>query len=120
MPKAKDDLLLEWERLLKAVRETERELGCVAPYAEALSNAHAQSVAYKSLRDTRRAATEEANQHLSKSVQEGQEAAARLRAFVRSRLGYQNEKLRRYGMKPYPGSGGKPRAARGGGGRAAA
>ncbi|HEX6898885.1 MAG TPA: hypothetical protein VF789_04195 [Thermoanaerobaculia bacterium] len=103
MPKARKDLLQEWEELLTAVRETERDLGPVAPYYEALAGEHTQALVFKSLRDSLEASTANASRRLDQTLDRGQRAAVKLRAFIRSVLGLQSEGLRRYGMKPYRG-----------------
>ena len=106
MPKARTDLLQEWEELLQAVRETERDLGCVAPYLEVLAGAHTQALAFNILRESLETSAADASCRLDQSLDQGREAAVKLRAFIRSVLGHRNEKLRLYGMKP---SSGRPR-----------
>ena len=103
MPKAKIDTLQDWKRLLRSVRKHACDLGDVGKHEEALLQAYDQSLTYKSLRDSLNASAADANQRLNKSLGEGQQAAIKLRAYIRSVLGGQDPRLSRHGMKPYCG-----------------
>ncbi len=109
MRKSPKNAFAEWEALLQAVRETEGDLGCVTPFREALANAQAQALTFKTLRDSLEASVGDASHRLRNAMITGEDAAVSLRCFLRSMLGVRNEKLLRYGILPL---GGRRRRAR--------
>ena len=94
------DRLLDFEMLLKAVRDTETELAGVAPFLAALEQAHAQAVSAKARRDGLLASTHAATMEANKALAACGETAISLRHFIRSVLGSRTAKLIRYGIKP--------------------
>jgi hypothetical protein len=108
MPKSTHDTLRNWEDLLNAVQETECELGGVAPFREVLAAARNQALVFKALRDSLEISTEDVAHQLREKVAAGDRAFVSLRGYIRSVLGNRRDKLRRYGMKPFPGS--RPRS----------
>jgi hypothetical protein len=111
MGKSIETTLQDWENLLGAVQETEHELGGVAPFRETLMAARNQALAFKALRDSLEASTGDATQRLRTQVAAGDVAFVSLRSYIRSVLGNRSGKLRRYGLKPFPGSRPKSRPA---------
>ena len=89
-----------WNVLLKEVRENEAELPGVAPYLAALEQANDQAESFQIRRDRLVEASKEATQQLNESCDAGLEAAVALRSFIKSVLGFRNEKLLTYGIKP--------------------
>lgn len=113
MRKSIQDTLQDWEKLLGAVQETECELGGVAPFRDALAAARNQALAYKALRDSLEATTDDVSQGLRTRMAAGDSAFVALRGYIRSVLGNRTGKLRRYGMKPLIGSRARGRPAAG-------
>src|SRR4051794_31272008 len=89
-----------WEELLESVRETEHELAGVAPFRDALADAHTRVLLLRTARDSQEAAAREARLSHREAMREGKDAAIALRGFVQSVLGTRNEKLLCYGIQP--------------------
>lgn len=89
----------EWEALMKGVVENECDLAGVGPFWEALAKARSETLTLMSVRDALYASAEEANQQVKLAFAQGNEAALRLRLFVKSKLGLDSEKLPQFGMK---------------------
>jgi hypothetical protein len=90
----------EWEALLREVRNTEAELPGAAQFVATLERAHAEAVFWRVVRDGLLRAARSSTQELNETCATGRDAAIALRSFVKSVLGYRNEKLVRYGVKP--------------------
>ncbi|HKH48266.1 MAG TPA: hypothetical protein VKM72_26705 [Thermoanaerobaculia bacterium] len=97
---SQDEMYQDWSLILKVVRETEAELPGVAPYLAALDQSHGRTLSCRIRRDGLVAASQEATRQLNEALGAGQEAASALRSYIKSVLGYRNEKLVRYGIKP--------------------
>jgi hypothetical protein len=89
-----------WETLLESVRETEQDLAGVAPFRDALADAHTRTLQLKTTRDAQLIAAWEARQSYRQALSEGHDAAVALRNFIQSVLGMRNEKLLCYGIQP--------------------
>jgi hypothetical protein len=89
----------DWESLVKEVQKTP-ELAGAAPFVKALAKVHLEAVCYRALRDELYAASQRATRRLNESCGAGKEAAIALRSFVKSKLGYRNEELVRFGIAP--------------------
>ena len=89
-----------WEMLLEAVRETEHDLAGVAPFRDALADAHTRALVLKITRDTQEASAREARRSYREAWTTGKDAAVALRGFIQSVLGLRNEKLVCYGLQP--------------------
>jgi hypothetical protein len=98
--KAQDTLLQRCERMLRAVRKCEAELGGVAPFRDALERAYAQTLFNKQRRLVARAAAQEATRQLHESFDTVYDAHAALRHFLQSVLGYRSDKLRLFEIQP--------------------
>ncbi|HEV2856080.1 MAG TPA: hypothetical protein VHC97_25050 [Thermoanaerobaculia bacterium] len=90
----------QWGRMVRAARKDEAKLNGIAPFRVALETLHADAAACRQLRDELRAQTREATQRLRQTLTEGEEAAARMRHYVKGVFGPRSEKLVRYGIKP--------------------
>lgn len=86
--------------LLKRARENEAELPGVAPYLAALERANNQEVSLRIRRDRLTGAARLATRQLNEACDAGLEAASALQSFIKSVLGFRNEKLLAYGIKP--------------------
>lgn len=101
MPRsAQNELLHEWAKLLKAVRENEDRFPGIAPQVEALQKAYTDARSHRSIRDSLAASTRDATQRLQNSLDEGRDAAISLRSLVKGTLGVRTEELTVYGIKP--------------------
>ncbi len=100
MSKSPYNALAEWDTLLRAVQETESDLGGIAPFRDALLDAQNQALTFKSLRESLDSSAGDASERLREAVAVGEDAAVALRGFIRSVLEVRNEKLLRYGIQP--------------------
>lgn len=100
MSKSTPTTMSSWEDLLEAVRDTESELAGVAPFRQALADAHTRARTLRSLRDTLQSSTSDARRRTREAMVAGKDAALALRGFVQSVLGTRNEKLLLYGLQP--------------------
>lgn len=98
--KTRESVRQKWNVLLKGVRENEAELPGVTPYLAALEQANDQTVSFQIRRDRLVEASQEATRQLNETCDAGVEAASALRSFIKSVLGFRNEKLLNYGIKP--------------------
>jgi len=93
-------LLQKAELLLKAVRRHEPDLGGVAPFRDALEMVYTQTLFNRQRREVARAAAKEATRQYHDSLSNVYDAAASLRYFLQSVLGYRSELLRLFGIEP--------------------
>jgi hypothetical protein len=109
MQKKKQETLFEqWELLMRAARKFQTELRGVAPFRDAFEQAYSRACFNRRRRDVARAAAKQATRELQESMDTAFDAAAALRGFIKSVLGFRSEKLREFGMKPRK-SGGRSR-----------
>ena len=94
------DQLNRGSKLLKVVRENERELPGVAPFRTALEKSHEQAVRTRNRRAALAVAAKKATKQLNSDLAAVQDASIALGSFVKSVLGYRNVKLGQYGIKP--------------------
>lgn len=106
---SKDNLIRNWETLLKAVRADTNDLPGAARYQAALERVVVRAVRSRSRRNTRVASARQATRQLNADLKACQEAASSLRHFIVSVLGRRNEKLLRYGVQPLRRRGGSAR-----------
>jgi hypothetical protein len=97
---SQDAIFDEWGRMVCAARKDEAKMDGLAPFRVALETFHVDAVACKQQRDALRAQTQKATQRLHRALAEGEEAASRMRHFVKGVFGPRSEKLVRYGAKP--------------------
>ena len=101
MPKAsRESILADWKALLEALQANEGRFAGAAPFQAALEKAYVATVGQLSLRNALAASTQEATHRLKQRVDEGREAASRLRALVKGTLGYRAKELEEFGIKP--------------------
>ena len=97
---SRDKQLQGWDMLLEEARENRAGLPGVAPFLRALESTNDQAVSLLIRRERLVAASREATRELDQAFAAGREAASALRSFVKSVLGFRNEKLLGYGIKP--------------------
>ena len=97
--KSQDALFDEWGRMVRAARKDEAERSGLARYRTKLEAGHNEAVACKRLRDSLRLQTQEATRRLRQALAQSEEAASRMRYFVKGVFGPRSEKLVRYGIK---------------------
>jgi len=97
---SQDTLLEKAERLLKAARQHEAEVGGVAPLRDALERAYTQTIFNRQRREVARATAKEATRQLQESRSKVYDAVASLRHFLRGVLGHRSEMLRLFGIEP--------------------
>jgi hypothetical protein len=97
---SRDKQLQGWDTLLEEVRENQADLPGAAPFLRALERANDQAVSLRIRRDRLLASSRDATRELDQAFTAGREAASALRSFVKSVLGFRNEKLLGYGIKP--------------------
>lgn len=94
------DQIRDFEMLLQAVRGSQAELAGLAPFREALERAQEHAVSIRARRDALRASTQKATREVNTAFAACREAASALRNYVKSVLGYRNEQLVRFGIRP--------------------
>lgn len=97
---SRDNLIHNWQTLLKAVRADTNDLPGAARYQAALERVLVRAVRSRSRRNSRVASALQATRQLNADLKACQEAASSLRHFIVSVLGRRNEKLLRYGIHP--------------------
>lgn len=97
---SRDAQIQDWEKLLKEVWKNGEELSGARPLVAALERAHMEAVCCRVLRDGLLNASREATRQLNETFATSRDAAIALRGFVKGVLGYRNEKLTRFGIKP--------------------
>lgn len=97
---SQDSLLREWEKLLKAARDSASELPGSASYRAVLERALERAVSSRKQREAFRRSAQKATSQMEKDFRACHDAASALRSFVKSVLGRYSEKLLRYGVRP--------------------
>jgi hypothetical protein len=97
---AQSTLLQQAEKMLRAVRKYEAELGGVAPFRDALEKAYTQTLFNRQRRLVARAVAKEATRQLHESLNTAYDARAALRHFLQGVLGYRSDKLRLFDIQP--------------------
>jgi len=101
MPKtSRERILADWKALLEALQANEGRFAGAASLQATLEKALVETVGQMSLRNALAASTQEATHRLKQSVDEGLEAASRLRALVKGTLGPRVKELEAFGIKP--------------------
>jgi hypothetical protein len=101
MPKSsRENILADWKALLEALQADEGRFAGAAPLQAALEKAYVETLSQLGLRNALAASTQEATHRLRQSVDEGREAASRLRALVKGTLGPRAQELEEFGIKP--------------------
>lgn len=97
---SRDVQLEDLGQLLKEARAQEGKIPGLKFYREILSKAYRSALSARSKRDTLSAATREATRDLNNSVITAQDAARRLRSYLRGALGPRADQLTSFGIKP--------------------
>lgn len=100
MPSSYADFVNDWESLLEAVRENQDLLPNVDGNLIELSDLVDQVKTNKARQELHAGARQKATQDLGLLLDQGKEAASKLRGFVKAKLGPKNELLVRFGMTP--------------------
>ena len=90
----------KWEGLLAGVRETVPYARGAADLKTTLEGSLGELQELAGLRDEQRAAAETARRQRTIALARGTEAAARLRSYLKFRIGPYNDELTRYGIAP--------------------
>src|SRR6185436_13978240 len=88
---AQYDIFKNWAATVRNVRKNRRSLAGVEPFLETLETAYHGAVASRSQSDALRAASQEATRQLQATLAAGSDAAARLRSFIKGKLGSRSE-----------------------------
>jgi hypothetical protein len=94
------DVMADWQSLLAAYKQHAELLGDGEVDRAFLAAARARAFELKNLQDSLRARKQEATQQLNQMVQQGKEAAIRMRSLARHRIGPRNEGLVLFGVAP--------------------
>jgi len=97
---SQEAMLDRWGRMVRAARKDEAEINGIAPFRVALEALCLDAADCRQLRDELRTQIREANQRLRQALAEGEDAASRMRLYVKGVFGPRSEKLVRYGIKP--------------------
>jgi hypothetical protein len=89
----------EWGRMVRAARQDEAEVTGLAPYRTRLETSHEEALACRRLRDSLVIQTREVTRRLHQALAQGEDAASRMRYFVKGMYGRRSPKLIRYGIK---------------------
>jgi len=100
MPSSYADYVQDWESLMAAVQENVSLLPNVDGHLEELSNVVDELKQRKTVQELHAGARQKATQDLGDALELGKEAAAKLRGYVKAKLGPRNELLVRFGMAP--------------------
>jgi hypothetical protein len=101
MPKGSfADTSLDWESLQAACLANARELSAVEPFAQALSAIQTEVRETKALQEDLEGKRQGTTQRLNEAVKRGEEAARRLRGYVKARIGTNTEFLVQFGIAP--------------------
>lgn len=94
------DLIADWEKLLAAIRETPGGIPHIHDFQLDLEKAVETARALKTRQLARRAAAQRTTRQLDEAVAQGRDAASRTRSYLKGCLGFRNEDLVRFGVKP--------------------
>ncbi|HEX7180728.1 MAG TPA: hypothetical protein VF756_02710 [Thermoanaerobaculia bacterium] len=94
------DLLADWEKLLAAIRETPGGIPHIRDFQVELERAFEAARALKTRQLEHRAAAQRTTRQLNEAVALGRDTASRTRSYLKGCLGFRNEDLVRFGVKP--------------------
>jgi RNase H-fold protein (predicted Holliday junction resolvase) len=96
------NLIADWEQLFTAVEAHEAELPALSPFKAPLRESLDRVKESKNHQEVLVASSRQATKDLQQGVRQASSLVARLHSQVRAELGYQDERLTLFGIKPLP------------------
>lgn len=97
---SQDAMLNEMGTLITVARQHEGKIPGLKAFRAKLERCYLEALMARSTRDSLRAETQKATCRLNEKLSTGEEAARRLRSYVRGMLGPRNEQLTCFGVAP--------------------
>jgi len=97
---SQDAMLNEMGTLITVARQFEGRIPGLKSFRAKLERGYMEALTARSTRDSLRAETQKATSRLNEKLTVGEEAARRLRSYVRGMLGPRNQQLTCFGVAP--------------------
>lgn len=101
MPRSRGDVVLEWEKLIAALRANPQVVVAVEPVLQDLEALLAEIRSLVVQQDAQTAAVQQTSQNIKERVKRGRLLAGRLRSAAKAVFGDRTEKVIEFGMRPY-------------------
>jgi hypothetical protein len=101
MPRSRGDVVLEWEKLVAALRANPQVLIAVEPLLQELETLLSEIRALVFQQRVQTAAVQQSSKDIEERVKRGRLLAGRLRSAVKGVFGDRTEKVIEFGMRPF-------------------
>jgi hypothetical protein len=102
-PSSQTEIVAHWERMLTAAAEQAENLGDAQATVDKLQGYLEEARTVFALQERATADRQEASKRIVTILRAGERAATLLRFLLKDRLGYDNERLVQFGMRPFRG-----------------
>jgi hypothetical protein len=101
MPRSRGDIVLEWEKLIVALRANPQVLVAVEPVLQEFEMLLNEIRSLVVQQDVQTATVQQTSQDIKERVKRGRLLAGRLRSAAKAVFGDRTEKVIEFGMRPY-------------------